>query len=154
MSGEPTRWCSYGQHRVYVVDFRDDTRAICQACHRARERDSRGDHTRRRELKRRWKYLIHYAHDRARKQGLPFDLLDHQDEIKRRVESGRCELSGLPFNTTPEGRSWNSPSIDKIKPELGYVLTNVRIVLYGLNFAMSNWGEDVLRQMTEYMRRD
>lgn len=154
MTGEPMRWCAYGQHRVSLFDMRDEKRAICSDCHCKRERDNRNEATRDRELRRRWKYLIHYAHDRARKKGLPFDLLDHQDAIRFRVEAGACELTGLPFNAGKQGRAWDSPSIDRIEPQKGYVYGNIRVILYGLNEALSDHGEEVLRKMTEYLHRD
>lgn len=147
MSFEPKRYCAYGDHRVYAMDFRDDRRSICGACHAKRERDNRSSDVRAREIKRRWKYLIHYAHRRAQKADVPFDLFEHQAEIKRRVEAGLCEMTGLPFNVGGVGRAWDSPSIDRIRPADGYVLSNVRVILFGLNFAMADWGEDVFAKM-------
>lgn len=79
------------------------------------------------------------AKHRAAKAGLPFDLEDHLDEIERRVLAG-CELSGLPF-TIDGPRDWDSPSIDRIRPERGYVLSNVRVIMWCLNSLFGYWGE-------------
>jgi len=94
-----------------------------------------------------WGSILHAA-ERAKKKGLPFDLYDHKELLLARFKNG-CELTGLPFDfeTVGRGGKWNSPSIDRIKPELGYVYTNVRIILWSLNKAFSNWGEDQFEQV-------
>lgn len=79
------------------------------------------------------------AKHRAKEKGLPYDLDDHRAEIIRRVLAG-CELSGIPF-TIAGARDWDSPSIDRIRPAGGYVLSNVRIILWCLNSLFGYWGE-------------
>lgn len=156
MSGEPMRWCAYGQHRVYAFDFRDERRAICRECHAARERTYRLDnreHVRSRELKRRGRYLVHSAERRARRQGVPFDLDQHVEEINDRVLRGYCELTGLPFNAGDAAREWDSPTLDRIRAERGYVLSNVRVVCWGINAALGNWGADAMLQIVEAYKR-
>ena len=59
-----------------------------------------------------------------------------------------CALTGLPFNPTAEPR-YDSPSLDRITPELGYVPGNVRVILYCLNAALGNWGEDTFYQVAK-----
>lgn len=51
----------------------------------------------------------------------------------------RCALSGLPFRNG--GLNPYSPSLDRIKPELGYVPGNVRVILHGLN-SLKSTGTD------------
>lgn len=91
--------------------------------------------------------LIRVAKRRAVKKGLPFDLSAHKDELVRRREVGLCELTGIPFRDTKvsegQGPKWNSPSIDRIKPDLGYVYSNIRIVLHAINSMMGDWGESI-----------
>jgi len=82
---------------------------------------------------------IRAAKHRAAKKELPYDLDDYKTEIKERILKG-CELSGLPF-TIDGPRSWDSPSIDRIKPELGYVYGNIRIIMWCLNSLFGHWGE-------------
>lgn len=36
-----------------------------------------------------------------------------------------------------------TPSLDRIKPELGYIKSNVRLICFGLNAALGNWGEEI-----------
>lgn len=86
---------------------------------------------------------IRQAASRARSRNLPFDLYEHKELLFERFKNG-CELTGLPFDFAVQGKggAWNSPSIDRIEPELGYVYTNVRLVLWSLNMALANWGEN------------
>lgn len=87
------------------------------------------------------KAMVGAAKHRAKKAWLPFDLDAYRSEIRARIEAGVCELTGLPFAIGGD-RDWNSPSIDRIEPELGYVYSNVRIILWSLNSAFGYWGED------------
>ena len=91
---------------------------------------------------------IRQAASRSKARGLPFDLYDHKELLFARFKKG-CELTGLPFDFAVEGKggAWNSPSIDRIKPELGYVYTNVRLILWSLNMTLANWGEDQFEQV-------
>lgn len=81
------------------------------------------------------------ARKRAAAKSIPFNL--PLGTVKKLVDdsAGMCALSGLPFQRG-EGHSttW-SPSLDRIKPELGYVSGNVRLILHGLN-ALKSTGTD------------
>lgn len=52
----------------------------------------------------------------------------------KRVYTGKCELTNLPFRRAVN-RITNpfSPSVDRIKPENGYVPENCRVILMGVN---------------------
>ena len=63
--------------------------------------------------------LMRHARFRAMKQGEPFDLDQWLPELQKRIDSGLCEISGMPFNLDG-GRTWDSPSFDRINPEGGY----------------------------------
>lgn len=84
--------------------------------------------------------MIRAAKHRAAKAGLAYDLDDHREALRDRVLAG-CELSGIPF-TIAGARDWDSPSIDRIRPAEGYVIGNVRIILWCLNSLFGYWGED------------
>lgn len=87
--------------------------------------------------------LISSAKRRARKLRLPFDLGLHREDIQRRIDSGFCELSGIPFRLDG-GRTFDSPSVDRIIPKNGYVYSNIRVVCNLMNSALGDWGEEVL----------
>lgn len=98
----------------------------------------------------RHKSLVCNIRNRARSKALPFDLDGHIDAIGERMYSGKCELSGIDFDFVQAGKpKWNSPSIDRIKPELGYVYTNIRIICHALNTAIGHWGEDQTAALME-----
>lgn len=58
-----------------------------------------------------------------------------------RIQSGHCEMSGLPFDLVGK-RTPNSPSVDRIDPFGPYSKSNCRIILWWINRALSNLGED------------
>lgn len=63
---------------------------------------------------------------------------------------GKCAISGLHFSG---GRPDNVrvrpyfPSLDRIDSSKGYTKDNVRFVSTAVNIALSDWGEDILRNI-------
>lgn len=93
------------------------------------------------ETARKARALVAAARCRARTKNLPFSLTDlDRIGIQAALEFGRCELSGQPFGAGP-----HAPTLDRIEPARGYVAGNVRVVCRLMNFALGDWGEDVLR---------
>ena len=111
----------------------------CSECHLVLARQTR--------LRYRARFLIRGAKMRCRKSGVLFALDDYEAEVDEMISRG-CALTGLPFNPTAEPR-YDSPSLDRITPELGYVPGNVRVILYCLNAALGNWGEDTFYQVAK-----
>jgi hypothetical protein len=109
-----------------------------------REKDSA--YQRKYRKKHRAKDLVRHAKLRSLKKSLPFDLESHLDEIQARIEAGFCEVTGLPFNLDG-GRTWDSPSLDRIVPAVGYLFANIRIVCHAVNGAMGDWGEQKVVEM-------
>jgi hypothetical protein len=93
--------------------------------------------------------LLRAARTRARKKGLPFDLFEHEAILRDRLNVGRCEMTGIEFNFASTGakgrRNFNAPSIDRIKSNEGYLFKNVRLICWGMNVALADWGEEELR---------
>lgn len=96
--------------------------------------------------------MISDAKKRARLKNLPFDLDDFKAQLTARIEAGSCELTGLPFKVTAGARDWNSPSLDRVNPELGYVIGNVRVVLFGVNVMMLTWGLAKTLEITDALK--
>ena len=90
------------------------------------------------------KALVNGAKVRAILKKLPFDL-DKKAiaKLQSRIDLGVCELSGVPLRFDG-GRTFDSPSLDRIEPALGYVYSNVRVICAAMNSALGNWGEDRL----------
>lgn len=153
--------------RRYSGRSRDGLRPLCAECQRVYERAwrlTRREALRTRRSQRAEKertYRLEYdaihrgrllsaeARRRARRRGIPFDLDRHTQEIESRIQGGRCEMTGLPLDLYAKGMQWNSPSLDRIDPTKGYTYANIRIVCFGMNAAMGNWGEAVLRRMLD-----
>ena len=114
-------------------------RNLCKECRNldARERNSQ----RRDNVKSRASRLVAAAKMRAKERNLPFDL--DVEWVLERLEAGRCQLSGLPFDMA-EKRSMATPSLDKKNPMDGYTKENTRVILFGLNAALGDWGEQRL----------
>lgn len=158
MSFEPTKRCSGCGEDKYVFDF-DLRSGRCDDCHRAYHRAwKRSEHgkavirrnNKKAQKEKRAMVLIAAAKGRSRKKGIPFDLsLVERSRLQQVIDLGECELTGLPFKMdNPDAQfCWDSPSLDRIKPERGYVDGNIRVVLYGINAAMGPWGEEVLETM-------
>lgn len=74
---------------------------------------------------------------RVKSKNLPFNLT--KDWIRQRLEWGRCEVTGLPFqfpnNKGDCGPRFYSATIDRIIPNLGYTKENSRLVIFAYNAA-------------------
>jgi hypothetical protein len=119
----------------------------CKECRRSDERERRRDpvvvgkfHARyETDMDFRARELLRAIGKRCRSKGHAFDL--DIPWLSERL-SGRCELTGLPFDLSVAARRSTafSPSVDRIVPANGYTKANCRVVLYALNVAMSDWG--------------
>ena len=103
-------------------------------------------------LKHRAKDLIRHAKLRAAKKSLPFDLHHHVKEIQSRIDRGFCELTGIPFNLE-SGRTFDSPSLDRIDPSAGYIYSNLRVVCHLMNCALGDWGEATLEKVVKAWKK-
>ncbi len=161
--------CTKCGEQKALTDYYEDRRwgghrSWCKACqkqyfkaYRLANQSRRAAHDRAWGFRNAAKRLIHSAHHRAKLKGLPFDLWNHVDEIKERLAARRCELSFFPLlDAPPDGQiRFNSPSLDRIIPELGYVYDNTRIVCNCLNSGMGNWGEgNLLAVAREWVKRE
>lgn len=85
---------------------------------------------------------------RAGKLGVPFEI--RPEWVAERLSAGHCEVTGLPLDfTSGTGRSAYSPSVDRVDGEQGYIESNCRVIVWGLNAAFGPWGEDAFLQIAE-----
>ena len=101
----------------------------------------------RRRNKRAW-LLVDAARRRARLDVIAYDLDGRQADLQRRIDAGFCELTGIPFNLDG-GRTYDSPSLDRINPKKGYIYDNIRVICDLMNRALSDWGEGPVRIVAE-----
>jgi hypothetical protein len=95
---------------------------------------------RRLSIERMWDSIVRGAIKRSIAKNLPYDpdLL----EWAPTVWTGRCALSDIEFRrNVGMGPGPFSPSIDRIRPELGYTKGNCRFILHAIN-AMKGSGSD------------
>ena len=78
---------------------------------------------------------------RCRANGLDCDLTN--DWVREKFAAGVCEMTGIEFDMSVS-RSANSPSIDRINPAGPYTKENCRMILWSLNRALSNHGEEYM----------
>lgn len=87
--------------------------------------------------------LWYGARGRAKSAGLEFSL--SLEWIQAKLDGGKCEGTGLPFVASEKkGRCAPfSPSIDRRDSGKGYTPENCRMILWALNMALSEWGDEV-----------
>lgn len=86
----------------------------------------------------------------AKIKGMPFDLT--REWLQPIIEAGVCQLTGLPFRLESLDGGLQNPytaSIDRIIPNLGYVKSNVRVILWALNAAFNSYGEFVFAEIAK-----
>ena len=125
--------------------------------YQARKRAQLGKDGRAHELARRRnmspeRYLWHHAKHRAKSKGVPFDL-----RIEDIVIPAVCPVLGLPFKWGTGQMGWRNmraPSLDRIKPQLGYVAGNVRIISTRAHHVKGNATLSEMRAVLAYMERE
>lgn len=77
-----------------------------------------------------------------------FDI--DKEFIEQKLTIGHCEVTGLPFDFTSPGESRKNPfapSLDRIDNSIGYVKSNVRVVLWAVNLMHGEMTDSQLLQM-------
>lgn len=78
-------------------------------------------------------YLWKGCQNRAKKNNMPFNL-----EYTDVVIPKKCPILEIPIFKGNQRHVANSPSLDRLIPELGYVKGNVRVISYKANTMKSN----------------
>lgn len=87
--------------------------------------------------------LICAAQRRAKKKRLQITL--RNEDISPALKRGVCEITGIPFvMVCGEGTHPYSPTLDRIDPNVGYIPTNVRVVVHIYNACRNEWGDAVV----------
>jgi hypothetical protein len=93
-----------------------------------------------------WLPMFYRTRQNCKRAGITCEFTEEWFRV--RYQAGVCELSGLPFDlVTPRGP--NSPSIDRIRAGGPYSPSNCRVILFSLNNALRDWGEDYLISVFE-----
>jgi hypothetical protein len=93
--------------------------------------------------------MLRAARYRAKKKNLPFDLSYDVLTIPE-----RCPILNIPLFRGTSLSKDNSPSIDRIIPELGYINSNVRIISYRANRIKNDATLAELELILQYLKRE
>ncbi|TXH56494.1 MAG: hypothetical protein E6Q97_06320 [Desulfurellales bacterium] len=103
--------------------------------------------------KSRLRFLCSKARTRAKAANLRFDITPEHLFSLWDASDGRCPLTGRTFDLTAWGESGhtnpNAPSVDRIKPVLGYTIGNVRLIVSHMNLALGRYGDEAFRQLAQ-----
>lgn len=97
--------------------------------------------------------MITRAKNRAIEKGVPFNLT-----IEDVMYTDICPLLNIPLNWEGGPRTKNTPSLDRIIPEKGYIKGNVRIISNLANMMKSYASSEELKtfskNINEYMKNE
>lgn len=96
-------------------------------------------------------YLLTHAKHRAKSLGVPFDLT--REDLSMPTH---CPVLGFELKWGVGKRGWRNmeaPSLDRIKPQLGYVRDNVTIISTRANHLKGNGSIAELEAVLVYMKR-
>ena len=93
------------------------------------------------------KYLVAEARRRAKSKGLAFNLEVNDVQVPE-----VCPVLGIPMFVSEKNSSPNSPTLDRIIPERGYVRGNVRVISHRANTIKSDASIDEIEAVYLYMR--
>lgn len=91
-------------------------------------------------------FMYHNAKRRAKDMSIPFNLDWRLIEIPE-----FCPVLGIPMYRGDNGGSENSPSLDRIIPELGYVKGNVKVISSRANRLKSDGSLEDFQEIVKYL---
>lgn len=92
------------------------------------------------------KQMVRAAKWRAEQSGVPFNITERDVSIPM-----FCPVLGIPIEQASGRQSPNSPSLDKIKPRLGYVRGNVQVVSARANTLKRDGTLDEFKAIIRYL---
>ena len=116
---------------------------VCAECFRARRYKHRRDNPK-------LNFLVSARH-RAKTDGVSFDITPDDIDIPE-----FCPVLGikLQFNYGVGGAKDNSPSIDRLIPELGYVKGNIAVISWRANRIKNNATIDEIKKVYDWILKE
>ena len=90
--------------------------------------------------------LFIQTRSRARKSGIPFTI-EETDLLIPEI----CPVLGIPLFWTQRTRSGNTPSIDRIIPNLGYTPDNIAVISWRANRLKNDGTAEELHRIADWM---
>jgi hypothetical protein len=92
--------------------------------------------------------LFRHARHRAKRKNIPFDITAEDVIIPE-----TCPVLGIQLQIGEKVVCNNSPTLDRIKPELGYVKGNIQVLSYRANLLKSNATIEELEKVLEHLKK-
>jgi len=90
--------------------------------------------------------LISNAKRRCKDKNVEFHLT--REWVEERLVLNTCEITGMPFSFEPPpnglSRRIDAPSLDRIDKNKNYTEENTRVILWGVNCALSEYGTEMM----------
>lgn len=97
-------------------------------------------------------WLRALAKKRARDRGLPFNITI--DYVQHMIDTTpQCPYLGIELKTNKGSLAWNSATIDRIIPELGYVIGNVMLISHRANTIKNDATADEVMAVAVMMKQ-
>jgi hypothetical protein len=114
-----------------------------------REWQRKTDYPRKWRAKNREKCLWSWARDRAKKKGIPFTI-SQADILIPKI----CPVLGirLRVRTGKNGASNNSPTLDRVVPELGYTPGNIVVISWRANCLKRDATLEELQKLIDWLK--
>ena len=93
------------------------------------------------------KQIFNSAKARAKRRKLPIDI-----NLEDIIVPEYCPVLGIKLSRGNGKSQPNSPSLDRIKPELGYVKTNIKIISHKANTIKNNSTIEEIELVLDYMK--
>jgi len=94
-------------------------------------------------------HMIMWAKIRSKERNLPFTLTKRDISIPE-----YCPVLGIPLKPGTRENKDNSPTLDRIIPELGYTKDNVRVISHRANRIKSDASVEELERVLRYIKRE
>lgn len=91
--------------------------------------------------------MCHNAKVRAKRHNIPYDLDWRQIKIPK-----LCPILGIPLKRGKGKAHDNSPSLDRVKPKLGYVEGNIVVMSHRANTLKSNGSAEEHEAVAKWLR--
>ena len=97
-------------------------------------------------------HMVRNCKRSAKKRNIVFNL--NVEDLLPAIELKHCQLTGLPFDLNPpKEKTMNlyAPSVDRIDNNKGYTKDNIRVVLWAVNRAVGEDGDEAMLPILKAM---
>ena len=94
------------------------------------------------------KKMLYSAKIRAKKKNIPFNLTEEDIFVPE-----FCPILGIPLKVSDQIPTSNSPSLDRIIPEKGYVKDNIVVISYKANTIKNDSTIDELKKIVDFYEK-